>query len=356
MTVIPYRQGGLEMGEFDAGAAIESGVDGAEAQNLGFGAALGQVRIAFMPELIGGFSAADFALTSRPVEGMAQLTGYGGKLVRGEATAVGQGWLRPTLAQRQRLTNPLCASVRVRWWASSLGVILATMLRCGRWRRGDGFHCEREGRRHPRQSEAEARAGRSCCRGDEGRRRTLRPAGRRRSVEWLLIAQGMEDAVRGGTGGDHTARDPTGVGFVEEVGDLTPAGCFAGLAGFADQDDEEIEAVTGGAGHGVRFRADHVAEGGEELQEDGCGIGFSVQRETSDSEAGHALEGGFGEGRQRGRRARETGRGPGRPRVLRCRAACTSCLLGFPRGGLSEGTEALRKWFAGAIFRHSYRF
>ena len=40
-TVVPYGQGGLEMADFDGGAAIQGGVDGTEAQNLSFGTAGG---------------------------------------------------------------------------------------------------------------------------------------------------------------------------------------------------------------------------------------------------------------------------------------------------------------------------
>ena len=40
-TVVPYGQSGVEMAGFDEGAAIEGGVDGAEAQNLRFPAAGG---------------------------------------------------------------------------------------------------------------------------------------------------------------------------------------------------------------------------------------------------------------------------------------------------------------------------
>ncbi len=109
LAVIPYRQGGLEMGGFDEGAAIESGVDGTEAQNLGFGAALAQDRIAFMPELPGGFGAAEVDLTLRPVEGAAQLTGYGGKLVRREAAAVGQGLAATHVGPEAAVRQSRCA-------------------------------------------------------------------------------------------------------------------------------------------------------------------------------------------------------------------------------------------------------
>ena len=84
------------------------------------------------------------------------------------------------------------------------------------------------------------------------------------------------------------------VGFGEEAGDLAPACSFAGLARFADQYDEEIEAVAGGAHEAVRRGADEVAEGGQELQEDGCGIGFGVRRKATDSEAGKTVEGRIG--------------------------------------------------------------
>jgi hypothetical protein len=49
----------------------------------------------------------------------------------------------------------------------------------------------------------------------------------------------------------------------------------------------------------VRRGTDEVAEGGQELQEDGCGIGFGVRCKTTDGEAGKTVQGRFGE---RGRR------------------------------------------------------
>ena len=69
------------------------------------------------------------------------------------------------------------------------------------------------------------------------------------------------------------APGPETIDFGEEAGDLPPACSFAGLARFADQYDEEIEAVTGGAHDAVGRGAGEVAEGGQELQEDGSGIG-----------------------------------------------------------------------------------
>ena len=89
LAVVPYGQGGVEMAGFDEGAAIEGGVDGAEAQNLSFGAAgggavyvwaaLAQARIAIIPQLSSGCGAVEDerGLAVHPVEGTAQLAGQG---------------------------------------------------------------------------------------------------------------------------------------------------------------------------------------------------------------------------------------------------------------------------------------
>jgi hypothetical protein len=41
--------------------------------------------------------------------------------------------------------------------------------------------------------------------------------------------------------------------------------------------------------------ADEVAKGGQELQEDGSGIGFGVRGKATDGEAGKTVEGGIGQ-------------------------------------------------------------
>jgi len=231
------------MGGFDEGAAIESGVDGTEAQNLGFGSALAQDRIAFLPELARGFRAGqDFALTLRPVEGAPQLMGHGGKLVRREAAAVGQG-----LAATHVGPETAVGKAVVRFAASQVVGELAG--------RDMGDHAEvRVGGAEEMGSivsvKVAAIPGGAEQRGELAGvvAEQMEDGGELLGKEeeaaiggWLLIAQGMEDAVGSGAGGGHAARGPEGVGFAEEGGDLTPAGCFAGLAGFADQYDEEIE-------------------------------------------------------------------------------------------------------------------
>src|SRR5271156_4656248 len=89
----------------------------------------------------------------------------------------------------------------------------------------------------------------------------------------LLISQRVEDGGRRGAFSGHTARGPEWVGFGKEAGDLAPAGSFAGLARFADENDKEIKTVTRVTDAAVRTGADEVAEGSQELQEDGGWIG-----------------------------------------------------------------------------------
>src|ERR1700693_2086524 len=101
----------------------------------------------------------------------------------------------------------------------------------------------------------------------------------------------MEDGAGCGAGGGHTARRPERVGFGEEVGDLAPAGPFAGLARFANENDEEVETVTRGTDAAVRGGADEVSEGSQELEEDGGGIGLSMWGKCTDEETGNTVEG-----------------------------------------------------------------
>ena len=77
-TVVRQGEGRLEVRQPDDGAAVESGVDGAEAQHLGFGAAggcavetralLAQGRVVVVPELVCGRVAAkeDFGVGLGP--------------------------------------------------------------------------------------------------------------------------------------------------------------------------------------------------------------------------------------------------------------------------------------------------
>lgn len=126
-----------------------------------------------------------------------------------------------------------------------------------------------------------------------------------------LVAQGMDEAVGGQAGGGDAALGPELVHFGEEASDLTPAGSLTRLARFADQHNEEIEAVAGEADHAVRRRPDQVAEGDEKLQKDGGRIGLCVGRHGADHPPGQAVERGLG---QRGPRGSLAGRPHGRNR------------------------------------------
>ena len=110
----------------------------------------------------------------------------------------------------------------------------------------------------------------------------------------LLIAQRMEDATQCGASGGDATRRPERVCFGEEAGDLTPTSTFAGLARFADEDNEEIETVACGTDKAVRGGADEVAEGGQELEEDGGPVGFGVWGKVKDDATSDTVEGRVG--------------------------------------------------------------
>jgi hypothetical protein len=101
-----------------------------------------------------------------------------------------------------------------------------------------------------------------------------------------VVAYGVDEAVGVEAGVGDAVGEPGLVDLGDEAADVIPACSLAGFAGFADEDDEEIEAVTGGLHHAVGSGAEEVAEGGEELEEDGGGVGFGVGREGVDDLAG----------------------------------------------------------------------
>ena len=124
-------------------AGVESGVDGAEAQDMGFGAAgggaaqagteLAQGRIAVLPEVSGRVVAVGTKISG--VAGPSRERGGVRGRLRIARVALrfppsGRQWLRCTQVQRQRLAKPLCASVRWRCWASSRWVMWAMRLMC----------------------------------------------------------------------------------------------------------------------------------------------------------------------------------------------------------------------------------
>jgi hypothetical protein len=79
----------------------------------------------------------------------------------------------------------------------------------------------------------------------------------------LLIAQSMDKRRGGQASGRDAPGDPRAIDFREEAADLVPTGTLASLAGFADQDHEEVEAVPGSVDHAVGRGTYGITEGGE---------------------------------------------------------------------------------------------
>jgi len=111
----------------------------------------------------------------------------------------------------------------------------------------------------------------------------------------VWIAESLDESSCGQTGGGDAGGEPGLVHLREETGDLAPAGAFTGFAGIAYEDEVEVEGVTGGVDHAVGSAAEEVAEDGQELEEEGGGVGFGVGRDGADGLAGQAVQGGFGQ-------------------------------------------------------------
>lgn len=126
----------------------------------------------------------------------------------------------------------------------------------------------------------------------------------------LPIAQCIDEAAGGKARTGDAGGEPWLVDLSEEAGDLIPTSSLAGLAGIADEDDVEVEAVAGGIYQAVGPASDEVAEGGEKLEEQGGGMSFGVGRDGLDGESGESIECGLVELWMRG------GAGIGRSRRL----------------------------------------
>ena len=83
--------------------------------------------------------------------------------------------------------------------------------------------------------------------------------------------------------------------FREEALDVAPTGSLAGPAGLADEHHEEIEAMARGADEAVRAGSCCVAEGGQELEEDGRRISLGVRSKRADDLTGKTVQGLFAE-------------------------------------------------------------
>jgi hypothetical protein len=134
----------------------------------------------------------------------------------------------------------------------------------------------------------------------------------------LLIAQRIDkgsgrQASRGDAFGD-----PGLVDFSEEAADLVPACSLAGLAGLADQHHEKVETMAGSIDHAVGRGTNGIAERGQQLEEDGGGMGFAVWGQAAYGQPRDAVECGIAEDWIRGR--------TGRRRCGRRRGGLSLCL------------------------------
>src|ERR1700735_4519916 len=120
----------------------------------------------------------------------------------------------------------------------------------------------------------------------------------------LLIAQSIDKGGgRQASGGDAFG-DPGMINFGEEAADLVPACPLASLAGFADQHHEKVETMAGGIDHAVGRGTNGIAEGGQQLEEDGGGMGFAVRGQAAYDQPRDAVECGVAEDWTRGRNGR----------------------------------------------------
>ena len=83
------------------------------------------------------------------------------------------------------------------------------------------------------------------------------------------------------------------IDFSEEAADLVPACPLASLAGFADQHHEKVETMAGGIDHAVGRGTNGIAERGQQLEEDGGGMGLGVRGQGAHGFSGEAVEGAF---------------------------------------------------------------
>jgi hypothetical protein len=155
----------------------------------------------------------------------------------------------------------------------------------------------------------------------------------------LLIAQSIDKrSGRQASGGDAFG-DPGLVDFSEEVADLVPACSLAGLAGFADQHHEKVETMAGSIDHAVGCGTNGIAERGQQLEEDGGGMGFAVWGQAAYGQPRDAVECGIAEDWIRGR--------TGRRRCGRRRGVCR-CVCGSSRSCLPV-SSAIRRCMSGKV-------
>ena len=258
-TVVPEGEGGLKVGQLDDGAAVESGVEGAQAQYLSFGPTGGggvesgtgptQDGVVVVPKFCGGRVAgkAELALALYPLDGQAETAGDGGLLFGVDVAAIGE-----TLAALHASPEAAVGEAVVGFGAAkglgelALGDVTDEAEMCS------------AGGAIPGAAQQGGERGAAAAHGVEHGGKFLGECEQTRVA--CLVAHDGKESSGGETGAGHTILRPGGIDFGEELGYLVPTGSLAGLAGFPDEDDEEVEGVAGGADHAVRGGADQVAK------------------------------------------------------------------------------------------------
>src|SRR5580704_15088280 len=123
----------------------------------------------------------------------------------------------------------------------------------------------------------------------------------------LLIAQSEDKGSGRQASGSDTFGDPRAIDFREEAADLVPACSLARLAGFADQHDEKVESMAGSIDHAVGRGTNGIAERGQQLEEDGGGMGFAVRGQAAYGQPRDSVKCGIAEDWIRGRTGRWRG-------------------------------------------------
>ena len=316
-AVVPHREGCLKVRQPDNGAAVENSVYGTEAQNLSFGTTgggavetrtgLAQGRVTFAPEStrLVVTDKADVARIGGPIEGAAQFGGDGGSFMSVQVAA-----FRQALTTLHPYPETTVGEAVVRFCREE--IVFEFALRDV----GDQADMRAGGLDGVKTSE---RAEIATIPGGAEQRREVAldtPHGMEDGGEFfrereqpavggrLLIAQSIDKGSgRQASGGDAFG-DPRAINFCEEASDLVPTCSLAGLAGLTDQHDEKVETMAGGIDHAVGRGTNGIAEGGQQLEEDGGGMGFAVRGHAAYDQPRDAVECGIAEDWSRGRNGR----------------------------------------------------
>ena len=276
-------------------------VDGAEAQHLGFGAAggcavearavLAQGRVVVVPEFACARVAAkeDFGLALRPLDGAPEARAMADSSCGSTLPPSGRHWVRCDDGPKAAVGETVVGFGAVeRLGELALGDVTdeAEVASAGLHEAVTVEHAQ--GSAIPGAAQQRRELGAAAAHGVQHGGEFL--GEHEQAAIACLLAHNADEAAGGETRAGDTILGPGGIHFGEEAGDLVPTGSLARLAGFSDKHEEEVQGVTGGADHAVWSGADDVAKGGEQLQENGFGLGLGVRGQGAHGLPGEAIE------------------------------------------------------------------